>query len=341
MGRRMAVALVFGGITAGACAAEPLPEKLRITRKVDAEFFLNGEAKGTVGVPEGTEFHPDGIDGDRVYVDTDGSRRLYAPLDATNFKEALPGARERAAALAGARDGLLKDAVELEIKVGKIVPVGIVASERREGGKNVKAQVFVASVSAGAAKEGDWWKGTAYPLGLAQHPNTGETVACFTGSLEEYHAFKIGREDVVKTYTNLAKERGTKPKLDFDDLSKLVSMLDLDRVYQLSARLRTFGADDKPEGGDGFKVSNEQILRLQAREARITMLREIYPGWVKASELAGFWLKNREMPAPVREWLKLMQETTLHFNSNDIGQFRNGVNKLNGDWLSLSSLYAG
>lgn len=331
-----ALGLLSGG---AARAATELPTKLKLTQTVQAEYFVNGAAKGKVQFREGMEFHPDGIEGDRVFVDLGKGDRLYAPLSATNYEKALAADKEAAEAVASADASLTRDAVALEIKIGNLVPVGISSLQKKDsGGEAIQANTFVASVPTSGLKEGEWWKGRAFPIGKVTHPNTGEIFDCYTADLGEYHAFKVGKRDIVAAYTDLAKKHGAKPKLDYDEFATLAANLKLDRALQMSAGLTASQPDEKVRGDEwGFEVSNEQILRLKAKEARIAWLKEIQPIWIKASEVAGFWLKNREMSVPVQQWLKLLQETTLKFNSNEVSGFRQAVQKLSDDWVTIQA----
>jgi hypothetical protein len=320
-------------------AGVTLPTKLKLKQTVQADYVMGGSPKGKVQVREGTEFHPDGIEGDRVFVDLGKGDRLYAPLSATNYEEATAADKRHAEAMAGEALSLSKDAVALEIKIGKLVPAGISSQEKKDSaGAVIQANTFVASVATSGLKEGEWWKGQAFPIGTVAHPNTGEAFDCYTGDLGQYHAFKIGQRDLLASYMKLAKEQGARPKLGYDDFAELATSLKLDRALQMSAGLAVTQPDEKVKGDEwGFEVSNEQILRLKAKESRIAWLKEIQPVWIKASEVAGFWLKNREMSVPVQRWLKLLQETTLKFNSNEISGFRQAVQKLNDDWVSIQA----
>ncbi len=333
--------LFWGG---GACAAGvTLPTKLKLTQTVQAEYVLGGEPKGTVKVREGTEFHPDGIEGDRVFVVLGEGDRLYAPLAATNYEEATAADKRQAEAVAADAVTLNQDAVELEIKIGKLAPAGISSQEKKDAaGAAIQANTFVAGVATSGLKEGEWWKGKAFPIGKVTHPNTGEAFDCYTADLGQYHAFKIGQRDLLASYMKLAKQQGSKPKLGYDDFAALATSLNLDRALQMSAGLAVTQPDEKVRGDEwGFEVSNEQILRLKAKEARIAWLKEIQPVWIKASEVAGFWLKNREMSVPVQRWLKLLQETTLKFNSNEISGFRQAVQRLSDDWVTIQATSGG
>lgn len=325
--------------TAARGAGVTLPTKLKLTQTVQADYVIDGVPKGKVQVREGTEFHPDGIEGDRVFVDLGKGDRLYAPLSATNYEEATAADKRRAAVVAADAAALSQDAVTLEIKIGKLAPAGISSQERKDSaGEAAQANTFVASVATSGLKEGEWWKGQAFPIGKVTHPNTGEIFDCYTADLGQYHAFKIGRRDILSSYMQLAKEQGSKPKLGYDDFAALATSLNLDRAQQMSAGLMVTQPDEKVRGDEwGFEVSNEQILRLKAKEARIAWLKDIQPVWIKASEVAGFWLKNREMSVPVQRWLKLLQETTLKFNSNEISGFRQAVEKLNDDWVTIQA----
>lgn len=338
----LAAALMLGpslGIAVGADAG--VPTKLRMTQTVEAQYLANGAAKGTVKVREGLEFHPDGIEGDRVFVDLGKGDRLYAPLSATNYREALAADKQKTEATSAAKETLRKDAVAIEIKIGKLVPIGISSQQRKDGGGQIiKANTFVAGVPVAGLKEGDWWKGEAFPIGQVTHPNTGEAFDCYTASLDEYYAFKIGKGEIVAGYVAMAKAQGVKPKLDYEDFARLASGLELDRALRMSAGLTVAQPDEKTRGDEwGFEISNEQILRLKAKESRIAWLKEMQPTWIKASELAGFWLKNREMSAPIQQWLKLLQEATLKFNSNEVAGFRGAVQKLHGDWVSIQATH--
>ncbi len=332
------LAVSSGGIS---FAADGVPAKLKMTETVQAQCVLNGQAKGTVQIKAGLEFHPDGIEGDRVFVDLGKGDRLYAPLSATNYREAMAADKSVAGAVAAAKESLAKDAVALEIKIGKLVPVGISSQEKRDAsGQAITANTFVASAPASGLREGDWWKGQAFPIGQVTHPNTGEPFDCYTASLDEYHAFKAGKGEIVAQYVAMAKAKGVRPKLDYEEFSKLASGLQLDRALHMSAGLTVAQPDDTTRGNEwGFEVSNEQILRLKAKEARVGWLKELQPVWIKGSEVAGFWLKNREMSVPIQQWLKLLQETTLKFNSNDVTGFRQGVQKLHGDWVSIEATH--
>lgn len=330
---------LLGLISIDAAGADgTLPTKLKLTETVQAQFFVNGEAKGTVQARAGTEFHPDGIEGDKVFVDLGKGDRLYAPLSATNYKEALATDKQMTESTAAAKEPLAKDAVSLEIKIGKLVSAGISSQERKDsGGKTIQANTFVANAPTAGLKEGDWWKGAAFPIGQVTHPNTGEPFDCYTASLDDYYAFKVGKRDMISAYTDLARKQGVKPKLDYDEFARLASSLDLDQALRMSAGLTVSQPEETTRSDWGFEISNEQILRLKAKESRISWLKEIQPSWVKASEVAAFWLKNREMAVPVQQWLKLLQEATLKFNSNEVTGFRQAVQKLHNDWISIQA----
>lgn len=338
-----ATALLVGARCEIIAAGTDMPAKLKITETVPAQCVINGQAKGTVQIKAGLEFHPDGIEGERVYVDLGMGERLYAPLSATNYREAMAADKQNAAAVSAEKESMAKEAVALEIKIGKLVPVGISSQERKdEGGQVAKANTFVASAPVSGLREGDWWKGQAFPIGQVTHPNTGEPFDCYTASLDEYHAFKAGKREIVAQYVAMAKAQGIKPKLDYDEFAKLASGLQLERALHMSAGVAVVQPDDTTRGDEwGFEVSNKQILRLKAKEARIAWLKELQPTWIKASEVAGFWLKNREMSAPVRQWLKVLQDATLKFNSNEVSGFRQAVQKLHDDWITIEATHGG
>lgn len=324
-------------------AGGALPSKLKLREAVQAQYFMNGEAKGQVQFRQGLEFHPDGIEGDKVFVDLGKGDRLYAPLSATDYEQALAGDQKQAEATAAASQALSQDAVSIEIKIGRLVPAGIGSLEKKDSsGEVIKANTFVASIPTSGLKEGEWWKGQAFPIGKVTHPNTGELFDCYTADLGQYHDFKVGKRDIVAGYVNLAKKQGVKPKLDYEEFDQLASSLDLARALHMSAGLTAVQPDEKTKGDEwGFEVSNEQILRLKAKESRIAWLKEMQPIWIKASEVAGFWLKNREMSAPIQQWLKLLQETTLKFNSNEVSGFRGAVQTLHDDWVSIRATCGG
>lgn len=241
--------LLSGG-TAWA-AAVTLPSKLKLTQTVQADYVMDGSPKGKVQVRGGTEFHPDGIEGDRVFVDLGKGDRLYAPLSATNYEEATAADKMQAEVVAADTVALNQDAVTLEIKIGKLAPAAISSQEKKDPtGAAIQANTFVASVATSGLKEGEWWKGRAFPIGKVSHPNTGETFDCYTADLGQYHAFKIGQRDILSTYMKLARDQGSKPKLDYDDFAALAASLKLDRAEQMSAGLTVTQPDEKARGDE-------------------------------------------------------------------------------------------
>lgn len=317
--------------------------RLTVSKTVKVPVMTSeGADAGFIQVPEGLRFHPDAVDATYAYETMMNGQYMRIKLEDTNWAEVKPKPSDKPAGddatmtnetHPGERDFHVDDEVVGRVRIDEILPNGFLADQFETANAEGEDDIYISGLDTSRLKQGEWWTGTVYYVGVWSKP----------GGSKTYRHFSVNpKADKDVTTPTTGNDPASSPTPDakaltYAEMQKLYNDLQLQETSNNLKRLTV--NDTRSAASVWTKTTPTDKLKAEVRRNQVNWLGSAKPNWDNAAKTAQDWLKTREMPSSYRNWLQQVVATQEAMAPASIGQFRRGVSKLMTDWRVIESLY--